>query len=231
MSLMSLIAWLGGAAFAGSLGCLAYLYAVTLAVPAGPDEPTVRNLAVNLMLFSLFAAHHSIFARPAAKRWMARAFPARAERSLYVWLASLLAVAMCVLWKPIPGVVYEARGGWRFAFWSLQALGLVVIARAASVIDPLELAGIRQASGSTDRGDLKVVGPFRLVRHPIYLGWMLLVFAAPLMTANRLCFAVISSSYLILAIPWEETSLAAAHGDRYREYQRMVRWRVLPGVW
>jgi hypothetical protein len=229
--LMSLIAWLGGAAFVGSLGCLAYFYAVTLAVPAPPDEPTLGNVAVDLLLFLVFAAHHSVFARPAAKRWVRHAVPAGAERSLYVWIASLLAVAMCVLWKPIPGVVYDARGSWRFAFWSLQALGLVVIARAARVIDPLELAGIRQASGSADADALKVVGPFRLVRHPIYLGWMLLVFAAPLMTANRLCFAVISSVYLILAIPWEETSLVAAHGDRYREYQRMVRWRVLPGVW
>ena len=70
-----------------------------------------------------------------------------------------------------------------------------------------------------------------MVRHPLYLGWMLVVFGAPLMTANRLLFATISSGYLILAIPWEESSLVEGHGDRYRHYQRAVRWRVLPGVW
>jgi protein-S-isoprenylcysteine O-methyltransferase Ste14 len=99
------------------------------------------------------------------------------------------------------------------------------------VIDPLELAGIRQATGQVAAASLKIVGPFRVVRHPIYLGWMLLVFATPTMTAGRLVFAVISSLYLILAIPWEESSLVVGHGDRYREYQRQVRWRVLPGVW
>jgi len=58
-----------------------------------------------------------------------------------------------------------------------------------------------------------------------------LVFGAPTMTTNRFVFATISSFYLILAIPWEERSLVAAHGDRYRAYQQTVRWRVVPGIW
>ena len=77
----------------------------------------------------------------------------------------------------------------------------------------------------------KVAGPFGLVRHPIYLGWILIVFGAPLMTMSRLLFAVISSAYLVLAIPWEEASLVEAFGERYRAYQRQVRWRLVPGVW
>jgi protein-S-isoprenylcysteine O-methyltransferase Ste14 len=228
---MSLIAWLGGAAFVGSLGYLAYFYAVTLASAVGPDNGAIRSAAVDLGLFVQFAAHHSLFARERTKRWLRRTMPADLERSLYVWVASILALAMCVLWRPLPGVVYEVSGWSRLAFWSLQAVGALWIMRAARVIDPLELAGIRQASRRPRSDELKVVGPFRLVRHPIYLGWILIVFGAPLMTVNRLFFAVISSSYLILAIPWEEKSLAAAHGDPYREYQRTVRWRVLPGVW
>jgi methanethiol S-methyltransferase len=228
---MAFIAWLGGVAFVGSLGYLAYFYAVRLATPAAASEPALRNAAVDLALFAAFAAHHSLFARVSVKRWLRRRIPTNAERSFYVWLASALALAMCALWQPIPGVLYDVPGAWRLGFWALQAIGALTIVRAARVIDPLALAGIRQATRTEAPDELKVVGPFRWVRHPIYLGWMLLVFVSPLMTANRLFFAVVSSSYLILAIPWEETSLAAAHGDQYREYQRLVRWRVLPGVW
>ena len=69
------------------------------------------------------------------------------------------------------------------------------------------------------------------VRHPIYLGWILIVFGSPLMTMSRLLFATISSAYLIVAIPWEERSLVEAFGDRYRTYQKQVRWRLLPWLW
>jgi protein-S-isoprenylcysteine O-methyltransferase Ste14 len=122
-------------------------------------------------------------------------------------------------------------GWWQLPFWVMQALGAGIIVGAARVMDPLELSGIRQAAGQAATGSLKIVGPFRIVRHPIYFGWMLLVFGTPTMTANRLLFAVISSLYLILAIPWEESSLVEGHGDRYRDYQRLVRWRVIPGIW
>jgi protein-S-isoprenylcysteine O-methyltransferase Ste14 len=69
------------------------------------------------------------------------------------------------------------------------------------------------------------------VRHPIYLGWILLVFGAPLMTMSRLVMAVVSSAYLVMAIPWEERSLIESFGDRYREYQRRVTSRLIPYVW
>jgi len=69
------------------------------------------------------------------------------------------------------------------------------------------------------------------VRHPIYLGWMLVVFGAPTMTTNRMLFAAVSSCYLLVAIPWEERSLVAEFGEAYRAYRRQVRWRILPGVW
>lgn len=226
-----MIAWLGGAAFAGSLGYLIYFYVVTLGSPAGEAARLSRHLAWNVALFALFAAHHSLFARSRAKQSLATVFPPGMERSLYVWVASALLVGVCVLWAPIAGIVYQATGWWRVPLWLLQGIGLWLAVRGARVIDPLSLAGIRQARRQSSGEALRIVGPFRLVRHPIYLGWMLLVFATPAMTANRLVFAVVSSTYLILAIPWEERSLVAAHGDQYREYQLAVRWRVLPGIW
>jgi protein-S-isoprenylcysteine O-methyltransferase Ste14 len=76
-----------------------------------------------------------------------------------------------------------------------------------------------------------VIGPYHLVRHPIYLGWALMTFGAPTMTGTRLAFAVISTAYLALAVPFEERSLVEAFGDEYLEYQRRVRWRMIPGLY
>ncbi len=214
-----------------SLAYLIFFYAAKLGSAAGDPSLNVRNIVIDMALFSLFALHHSLFARSGAKAWVARHVPSGFERSLYVWAASLLLVAMCLLWQPVAGQVYEVAGGWRVPFWLLQVCGALTTGRAAGVIDPLALAGIRQLTGVASRDTLQAVGPFRVVRHPIYLGWMMMVFLTPTMTLNRLLFAAISSAYLMLAIRWEEQSLVAAHGDRYRAYQRAVRWRLIPGLW
>lgn len=228
---MKLAVWLGGVAFVASLGYLVYFYAIVLGSAAGDPDGFLRNALVNTALFIGFAAHHSLFARAAIKTMVSRLVSAANERSAYVWVSSLLLFAVCVFWQPVPGLIYRAEGLARLALFAVQVVGLLLTARGASVIDPLELAGIRQVLTHASNDTLRVVGPFRVVRHPIYLGWMLMVFGAPTMTANRLLFAVLSSLYLILAIPWEEKSLVAAHGDRYRAYQQQVRWRVLPGIW
>jgi protein-S-isoprenylcysteine O-methyltransferase Ste14 len=225
------VAWLGGAAFAASLGYLVYFYAIVLASPAGDPAELWSNATFDAALFSLFALHHSALARPGVKRRVAALVGEAHERSVYVWVASALLAVVCAAWQPVAGLIYDVDGIGRLALHALQLLGVWMTVRAAGAIDVLELAGIRQARRDPSHDELTVAGPFRVVRHPIYLGWMLMVFATPAMTANRLLFAAISSAYLILAIPWEEKSLVAAHGDRYRAYQQAVRWRVLPGIW
>ena len=228
---MKLAAWLGGVAFVASLGYLVYFYAVVLASADGDSDAVPANLLINTALFSAFALHHSLFARSGVKTLVSRWVSRRHERTVYVWVSSLLLFVVCRMWQPIPGLIYDVEGLPRLLLYGVQAFGLILTARGASVIDPLELAGIRQAQARASTDTLRVVGPFRVVRHPIYLGWILMVFGAPTMTANRLVFALLSSLYLILAIPWEEKSLVAAHGDQYRAYQQQVRWRVIPGIW
>lgn len=225
------MAWAGGAVFVASLGYLIYFYAIVLASPAGDVTRAGRNATQNLALFTAFALHHSVLARSGAKARVNRLVPPRYERSLYVWVASLLLIGVCLLWQPLPGVAYAVGNWWRLPFWALQMCGALLTTRAAGAIDPLELAGIRQTTGPASNDNLKIRGPFLVVRHPIYLGWMMMVFLTPTMTINRLLFATISSAYLVLAIPWEEKSLVAAHGLRYQEYQQAVRWRVIPGIW
>jgi protein-S-isoprenylcysteine O-methyltransferase Ste14 len=223
-----LVAWLGGAAFLASLGFFAWSYFVRFGRPTDQAE-LIQPLLVDLGLFTVFALHHSLLARTGAKQWVTRHAPEGLERSLYVWISSVLFVAVCAAWRDVPGELYRHAGLASVPHWLLVGLGGWLTARAAAILDPLELAGIRPALPAP--GGFHAVGPYALVRHPIYLGWLLLVFGVPVMNGTRLAFAVISSAYLVVAIPLEERSLVEAFGDEYRRYQRQVRWRLVPGVW
>lgn len=228
--LARLMAWLGGAIFVASLAFFAWCYFLRFGdVPA--DGPVAAPVLFDLTLFTAFAVHHSALARSGAKRWLIRHLPARLERSSYVWVASVLFLGVCALWVPVPGVAYHHIGLAAVPHWLAVTLGGWLTIRSAGVIDPLELAGIRQVQGDAPAPRFRVVGHYHLVRHPIYLGWLLLVFGVPHMTGTRLVFAVISSAYLIVAIPFEERSLIDAFGDDYRRYRQAVRWRLIPGLW
>jgi protein-S-isoprenylcysteine O-methyltransferase Ste14 len=224
------LVWLGGAAFAASLGLFVYSYFVVFGRPAASGR-VLQPVLLNTLLFSGFALHHSVLARTSVKRRLAMIVPLRLERSLYVWVSSALFALVCLGWQPVPGMVY-ARGGWSaLPHWVAVIAGGVLTWRAAAVLDPLELAGIRQARGDDRAPAFRLVGPYRWVRHPIYLGWMLIVFGVPEMTRTRLTFAVLSSAYLLIAIPFEERSLERDFGETYRAYRRAVPWRVMPLVW
>ena len=215
--------------FVASLAWFVYFYYSILGHRAAPRERFVPHLTMDLLLFGVFAGHHSLFAREGVKRWLTRWVPAPLERSVYVWTASTLFVIVCLAWRPVPGGELFELMSWRaWLIRGVQAFGLILIARSAGVLDALELAGIRQVQGDVRASDFRIVGPYRWVRHPLYLGWILFVFSAPAMSVDRLAFAVISTVYLLVAIPWEERSLVASLGDAYRAYKRQVRWRVVP---
>ena len=231
MRVKAAFAWLGGVLFVVSLTSFVVVYGIVLEQPWPETGATAETALFDIALFTVFALHHSVMARTGAKNWIKRAVPAALERSVYVWTASLLFLGVCLLWRPLPGVWWDVGGWARWGLHVIQFAGLSLTFRAAGLIDVFELAGIRQPSGRTRPVEFKAEGPFALVRHPIYLGWFLIVFAAPKMTMSRLVFAAISSLYLIVAIPLEERSLVEGFGDRYRAYQERVRYRLLPGVW
>jgi len=221
--------WIGGALFVGSLTATVVVYAFGWSSSRLGRPILWPALAANTAWFLVFALHHSLFAREPVKAWVARYVPDRLLRSFYVWIASALWFTVVAAWRPLGGLVFEQTNGFaRIAHAAIQVAGLWLIVSSVGVIDPLELAGIRS---STRPAGLQVRGPYRLVRHPLYLGWALMVFGAATMTFDRLAFAVVTTIYLVVAIPWEERSLDRAIGDEYHRYKARVRWRLIPYIY
>ncbi len=158
------------------------------------------------------------------------------ERSVYVWIASLLLIGVCVLWQPVAGALYRFASPFAVLGYMIQIAGITITERGSSSIDVLDLACIRRAvDGVHGRVSpvvpLQTTGVYGFVRHPLYFAWLLFVFGTPYMTFTRLEFAVLSSLYLALAIPLEERALINTFGESYLTYQRQVKWRMLPGVY
>ena len=228
-SVWKLFRWIGALLFLLSLLSFASVYFVRLGVPAPDNGHWARDAAINAALFTIFALHHSIMARTGAKAWIMRLVPPMLERSVYVWIASLLFLAVCWLWRPLPGIIWQTPGP-GLALYLAQIFGVVLTIASARIVGVWELAGVTQPD-HTKPIEFRPDGPFGLVRHPIYLGWILMVFAVPAMTTSRLVFAVISTLYLIAAIPFEERSLVENYPDQYRAYQKQMRWKLIPYVW
>jgi methanethiol S-methyltransferase len=231
---LRLVAWGGGTAFLASL--LWFLYCYLVDFDRRPARPLVRGLTLDVALFTLFAAHHSVLARSGPRRVVHQLVPAALERSLYTWVASILFVLVCTVWQALPGSFYSLQGLWRVVAYTVQLLGIVLTIQGSAVLDVLDLAGVRpvlaaQAGAPIRHVPLETRGLYGFVRHPIYFGWALFVFGTPEMTATRAAFAVVSSGYLALAIPWEERSLVRVFGADYEAYRRKVRWRMLPGIY
>jgi methanethiol S-methyltransferase len=220
-----LFVWFGGAIFVSALAYCAYSYTFVWGRTL-PFDPA--PLAIDGLLFSVFALHHSLFARDVVKQRMAHAIAETLLRSVYVWFASVLLILVCAAWQPIGGDLYHHAGALAALHGLLQLSGALIIVQTVRLIDPLDLAGIRLHARAES---LQIVGPYRWVRHPIYSGWLLLTFGAAHMTGDRLFFAGISTFYLLLAMPFEEKSLVTSFGQEYEAYRGQVRYRLVPYVY
>lgn len=230
-----LLAWGGAVLFVVALAWFLYAYLVRFGRPVPPGD-WVAPVFVNAGLFSVFALHHSVFARTRLKAALHRHLPPSLERSFYTWMASALLIATCWWWRPVPGVLWVLPGWTTWLGVAAQGAGIVLTFLGSRAIDVIDLAGVRpvllaRSGRPASHVPLATGGVFRLVRHPLYFAWALLVFGAPTMTLTRFVFACVSTAYLAIAIPWGERSLVATFGDDYRAYQRVVRWRMLPGLY
>lgn len=217
--------WAGGAVFVGALAFCGHSYVIVWARPA-KFEPGA--MVIDAALFTAFAAHHSVFAREPVKRWLTSLVSERLSRTVYVWTASVLLILVCAAWQPVGGDIYNTQGWRALGHAVVQLGGILIIAGAVRAIDALDLAGIRPHVAADS---LQISGPYRWVRHPLYLGWLLATFGSSHMTGDRLLFAGISAFYLIIAVPLEERSLRRSFGEQYSRYRQLVRWRIVPYVY
>ncbi len=193
--------------------------------PVGPLGPA---LLIDALLLGLFAIQHSVMARPGFKRWWTRIVPKPVERSTYVLFSSLALIALFAYWQPIGGVIWHVQDPFGQAvLYGLCALGWGIVLVSTFLINHFDLFGLRQVwlyLRGKEYQALSFVtpGPYRLVRHPIYVGFIIAFWATPTMTAAHLFFALLTTAYILIGIRLEERDLVSFHGARYREYSKQV---------
>lgn len=202
---------------------------------AAPTMAFWPALAINLALLAGFAVQHSVMARPAFKRAWTKIVPEAAERSTYVLFSNLAMIALFVFWQPMGGSVWTVEAEpFRTIIFALYFLGWGVLFYATWLINHFDLFGLRQVwynfRGTTPpEMTFRVPGMHKWVRHPIYVGWLIIFWATPTMTVAHLVFAVMTTAYIVIAIQFEEKDLVDEFGDDYRDYQKDV-GMLLPKV-
>jgi protein-S-isoprenylcysteine O-methyltransferase Ste14 len=214
---------------------LTFLYAIgflgNVAVPKSLDsaatDPWLTALTIDLGLLSLFALQHSVMARPGFKRLLTRVIPEAAERSTYVLASSLALVLLFWQWRPLGGLVWDVQHDVaRAVLYGGFAFGWALVLASTFVINHFDLFGLRQtwrAFTNQPQNGLPFTTPllYRIVRHPLYVGWFFAFWSTPTMTVTHLLFAVVTTAYILVAIQLEERDLMRAHPE-YAEYRRRV---------
>jgi protein-S-isoprenylcysteine O-methyltransferase Ste14 len=228
----------GAAAYALFLATFVYAcgFVGNLGTPTALDgEPRgPLAMAVDLGLLALFALQHSGMARPRFKRLWLRVVPAPLERATYVMLSSVALLLLFWQWRPLGGIVWDVTGpAARVAVHALFAAGWLTVLATTFLINHFDLFGLRQAwlyfrGAPYTPLPFTTPGPYRLVRHPLYVGWLIAFWAAPTMTAAHLLFATTTTVYILAALGMEERDLLAALPE-YADYRRRVPMLV-PGL-
>lgn len=217
---------------------LTFLYAIAfvagVAVPHTLDrgfaaETLPNAVVIDAVLLGIFAVQHSGMARRRFKRWLTSWLPEPAERSTYVLLSSVALILLYWQWRPLPGVIWDVQPDWAvYLLYGLSAFGWLLVLSGTFVINHFDLFGLRQvwlaARGKAyTQVAFKQHFYYRVVRHPLMLGFLIAFWATPRMTTGHLLFAIATTGYILVAVKFlEERDLAVAHGDDYRRYQQEV---------
>lgn len=212
--------------FLYAIGFLNNLF-VQKSIDSGREQSAATAITTDLALLAIFALQHSVMARPWFKRAWTRIVPDPVERSTYVLLSSLALLFLFWEWQPIGEVVWRFDGGGRAIILCLYAAGLIIVLLSTFLINHFDLFGVRQTYLyllGRKYTPLEFRTPFlyRYVRHPLYLGWLLTFWSAPIMTAAHLLFAAVTTAYILIAIRFEEADLIWVHGVKYLHYRKVV---------
>ena len=215
-------------AFVGGLGA-------PTSLDGEPRGPLALSLAIDAGLLAIFAVQHSVMARRWFKEWWTQFVPHEIERSTYVLCASLALMLLLWQWRPLGGVVWSVRNPAGAAVLQmLFAAGWTLVLVVTFLINHFDLFGLRQVwyaliGRPLPKVSFKTPGPYRVVRHPLYFGFVLAFWMTPTMTLAHLVFAIATTAYIVLAIQLEELDLVAEHGAAYETYRRRVPM-LLPAV-
>lgn len=215
--------------FATFLYAIGFLgnFVVPKSIDSGPEAPFLYALAINAVLLALFALQHSVMARPWFKAAWTRIVPSSVERSTYVLFSSLALLLLFWKWEPMGGVIWNVTNlDGQIALNALFGVGVLILLAATFLLNHFDLFGLRQVWLNL-RGipytnlSFSTPGMYRVVRHPLYVGWLLMFWAAPVMTVAHLVFTLGTTAYIFIAVKFEERDLVRSH-EEYAEYRRRV---------
>jgi protein-S-isoprenylcysteine O-methyltransferase Ste14 len=224
----------GVAAYLLFLAAFLYLtgFVGNLVVPRSVDHglpaPIGQAVLINVLLLGAFGVQHSVMARPGFKRWWTRVVPSSIERSTYVLLSSAVLVLLYCQWRTMPDVIWDVRQpAGRLALRALFWLGWAIALASTFMVSHFDLFGLRQVYLVWREKPYTHIGfharlLYRLVRHPLMLGFLIAFWSAPIMTTGHLLFAIAMTSYILIATQLEEHDLVEVLGDEYRDYRREV---------
>jgi methanethiol S-methyltransferase len=202
-------------------------FAVPKTIDSGTESPLFVAVAINALLLAAFAIQHSVMARQGFKRAWTRVVPKQLERSTYVLAASLVLALLLWQWRPIPQTVWDLHGPaatvLSITFW----LGWAILLASTFLINHFELFGLKQVvtyllQNEHTEAKFRTPSLYRVVRHPLYLGFVIAFWSAPHMSLGHLIFAIACTGYILLGIYFEERDLVKAHGQAYRSYRERV---------
>lgn len=209
---------------------------VPKSIDSGATVPLWTALLINSALLGLFAMQHSVMARPGFKKFLTQIIPTAAERSTYVLLSSVCLILLFTQWQPMGGVIWDVQNPiGQAVLYTLFVFGWLLVLITTFLINHFDLFGLRQVwlylRGKAYQ-PLRFVtpGPYKYVRHPLYVGWLFAFWATPLMTAAHLVFAVATTAYILVAIQLEERDLIEVHGESYKNYRRHVPMLIPSGA-
>ncbi len=197
-------------------------------IDSGPTGPLTPSLIIDGVLLSLFAVQHSVMARQWFKRAWTKVVPEPVERSTYVLIASLVLLLLFWQWQPITSVVWDVQNPTgKMLLQALFWIGWGGVLVSTYLVDHFALFGLKQVYQHLKGVEaqpipFKTPGLYRMVRHPLYLGFIVAFWSTPRMTVGHLFFAIMTTGYILVAIQFEERDLLRSYGDRYREYRQKV---------
>jgi protein-S-isoprenylcysteine O-methyltransferase Ste14 len=216
-----LAAFLYAMGFVGNWG-------VPKSVDTGTPGRVIPSLLINAALLASFVVQHTVMARPGFKRWWTRIIPKPMERSTFVLLASACLGLIFWQWRPLPQTIWQIGGLTGSALAVLCLFGWAVVLVASFAISHVDLFGLRQSwlafrERTYQPVGFRLVGFYRIVRHPLMVGFLVAFWSTPLMSVGHLFFAAMTSGYILFGTWMEERDLIAEHGEAYRDYRRRVR--------